>query len=120
MSPKSVLLHYNIIYKQLTFSQNAITLEEIENVDGLVKKLEKIELPNQLVAVLGDPLLQKFLLLKPDADANQRVNNWLSSYAYEMMSGDSDANTMHILSTLRDYASATKVRENITGIGTSC
>ncbi|RYP90185.1 hypothetical protein DL770_003721 [Monosporascus sp. CRB-9-2] len=87
---------------------NSVSLEEIENVDGFVKALETIELPNQLIAVLGDPLLQKFLLLKPDAEANQRVNNWLSSYAHDMISGDSDANPLDILATLRDYVSSTK------------
>ncbi|RYP50741.1 hypothetical protein DL768_003801 [Monosporascus sp. mg162] len=87
---------------------NSVSLEEIENVDGFVKALETIELPNQLIAVLGDPLLQKLLLLKPDAEANRRVNNWLSSYAHDMISGDSDTNPLDILATLRDYASSTK------------
>ncbi|RYP29675.1 hypothetical protein DL767_006627 [Monosporascus sp. MG133] len=88
--------------------ENSVSLEEIENVDGFVKALETIELPNQLIAVLGDPLLQKLFLLKPDAEANQRVNNWLSSYAHGMISGDSDANPLDILATLRDYVSSTK------------
>ncbi|RYP18567.1 hypothetical protein DL765_003852 [Monosporascus sp. GIB2] len=89
-------------------AENSVSLEEIENVDGFVKALETIELPNQLIAVLGDPLLQKLLLLKPDAEANQRVNNWVSSYAHDMISGDSDANPLDILATLRDYVSSTK------------
>ena len=93
---------------------NSVTLEEIENVDGFVKKLETLELPNQLIAVLGDPLLQKLLLLKPEAEAHQRVNNWLSSYAHDLMSGDSDATLSSILSIIRDHVSATKVRQTIT------
>ena len=94
-------------------AQNSVTLEEIENVDGFVKKLETLELPNQLIAVLGDPLLQKLLLLKPEAEAHQRVNNWLSSYAHDLMSGDSDATLSSILGIIRDYVSATKVCTDI-------
>ncbi|RYP60396.1 hypothetical protein DL769_008132 [Monosporascus sp. CRB-8-3] len=90
-------------------AENSVSLEEIENVDGFVKALETIEPPNQLIAVLGDPLLQKLLLLKPDAEANQRVNNWLSSCVHDMISGDSDANPIDILATFRDYVSSTKL-----------
>lgn len=53
--------------RQLTRSKASVTLEEVENVDDFVNKLDKLELPNQLVAVLEDPLLQKLLLLKPSS-----------------------------------------------------
>lgn len=57
----------NYVSRQLTCSKASVTLEEVENVDDFVNKLDKLELPNQLVAVLEDPLLQKLLLLKPSS-----------------------------------------------------
>ncbi|KAI1500954.1 Mis6-domain-containing protein [Biscogniauxia marginata] len=89
-------------------TENSVTLEEIDNVDGFVKRLELIELPNQLIAVLGDPLLQKFLLLRPQAVAHQRVSNWLSAYAHDLMSGASDVHLIDILEMLKSYVSTTK------------
>ncbi|KAI1429512.1 Mis6-domain-containing protein [Xylaria sp. FL1777] len=88
--------------------ENSVTLEEIESVDGFVKNLEKIELPNQLIAILGDPLLQKFLFLRPQAQAHLRACNWLYSYAQDMMTGDSDTRLIDILNVLRNYVTATK------------
>ncbi|KAI1633685.1 Mis6-domain-containing protein [Biscogniauxia mediterranea] len=89
-------------------TENSVTLEEIENVDGFVKKIESIELPNQLIAVLGDPLLQKFLLLRPQAEAHQRASNWLSAYAQDLMSEGSDAHLIDVLEMLKSYVSAMK------------
>ncbi|KAI2643432.1 Mis6-domain-containing protein [Xylaria nigripes] len=89
-------------------TENSVTLEEIDSVDGFVKNLEKIELPNQLIAVLGDPLLQKLLLLRPQAQAHLRACNWLNSYAQDMMAGDSDVSLVGILSILKTYVTATK------------
>jgi len=40
-------------------------LEEVEDVSDFVKKLDKLEMPNQLVAALEDPLLRKLIALKP-------------------------------------------------------
>ncbi|KAI1331956.1 Mis6-domain-containing protein [Xylariaceae sp. FL0255] len=89
-------------------TETSITLEEIENVDGFVKNLENIELPNQLIAVLNDPLLQKFLLLRPQAQAHQRACNWLNSFVQDILSGDSDAGLVDILRSLHNYVMATK------------
>ncbi|KAI1261325.1 Mis6-domain-containing protein [Xylariaceae sp. FL1019] len=88
--------------------ESSTTLEEIENVDGFVKNLDKIDLPNQLIAILGDPLLQKFLLLRPQSDAHRRACNWLQSYAQDVMSGDSDVHLVDILKTLQTYVTAIK------------
>ncbi|PWW80391.1 Mis6-domain-containing protein [Tuber magnatum] len=57
----------------------SVTLEEVEDVGDFVKKLDKLELPNQLVAVLEDPLLQKLISLKPSDGASLRINNWLAA-----------------------------------------
>ncbi|KAI0503366.1 Mis6-domain-containing protein [Xylaria bambusicola] len=89
-------------------TERSITLEEIESVDGFVKNLERIELPNQLISVLGDPLLQKLLYLRPQAQAHLRACNWLSSYTQDMMAGESDTHIIDILNTLKNYVTATK------------
>ena len=83
-----------------------MTLEEINSADGLVDKLEKLEFPDQLVAVLGDPLLQKLFLLRPNAEATQRANQWLASYAEDVLNGEMDSG---IFQTVQSYLSATKV-----------
>ncbi|KAI0119997.1 Mis6-domain-containing protein [Nemania sp. FL0031] len=89
-------------------TENSITLEEIESVDGFVKNIEKIELPNQLIAILHDPLLQKLLFLRPQAQAHLRACHWLSSYAQDMMAADSEVHLADILNILKSYVTATK------------
>ncbi|GAP87624.2 hypothetical protein SAMD00023353_0901010 [Rosellinia necatrix] len=89
-------------------TEDSITLEEIESLNGFVNNLEKIELPNQLVAVLGDPLLQTLLLLRPQAQAHLRACNWLKSYAQDIMAGDSDIQFIDMLLILKSYVAATK------------
>ncbi|KAI1776159.1 Mis6-domain-containing protein [Hypoxylon cercidicola] len=89
-------------------TENSVTLEEIESVDGFVKNLERIELPNQLIAVLGDPLLQKLLALKPHPEAHRRASNWLSSYGRDLMSGESGIDPTDSLEMLKTYVSSTK------------
>ncbi|KAH8200285.1 hypothetical protein TruAng_005558 [Truncatella angustata] len=90
--------------------EDSITLEEIETVDGLVSNLEKIELPNQLISVLADPLLQKLMLMKPDSASEERISNWLMSYADEISRDEATslAELTGFLETLQDYASTTK------------
>ena len=90
--------------------QDAVTLEEIENATGFVKDLDKLELPNQLVAVLADPLLQKLMLLRPSAESDQRITNWLNAVLQDVIDGDADETTLFdILDILRDYVVSTKV-----------
>ncbi|KAI2623231.1 Mis6-domain-containing protein [Hypoxylon sp. NC1633] len=94
-------------------TENSITLEEIENVDGFVNNFERVELPNQLIAVLGDPLLQKLLLLKPQAEAHQRASNWLASYGQDLMSGEPGINPGECLEMLKNYVMSTKTFPHI-------
>ncbi|KAI0472068.1 Mis6-domain-containing protein [Xylariaceae sp. FL0804] len=89
-------------------TETSVTLEEIENVDAFVKHLETIELPSQLIAILSDPLLQKFLLLRPQAEAHQRVSNWLTSYAQDLLGGNAEAQLVDVLEILESYVSTTK------------
>lgn len=87
-----------------------MTLEEIENTTGFVRNLEKIKLPNQLVAVLADPLLQKLILLRPSDEADQRIANWLNSALQDVIDGDAEeAMLFDVLDILRDYVVSSKV-----------
>ncbi|KAH8663962.1 Mis6-domain-containing protein [Xylariales sp. PMI_506] len=88
--------------------EKTLTLEEIENVDGLVRGLETIQLPNQLVSVLADPLLQKLMLLRPDYESHQRVSNWIISYAQDLLSGENTGELQGFLEILHTYVSTTK------------
>ncbi|KYK58654.1 hypothetical protein DCS_05671 [Drechmeria coniospora] len=90
-------------------TEDSVTLEEIENVRSFVQKLEKLELPNQLVAVLADPLLQKLLLLRPDATSHRRVSNWLGSVLQDVLDGDADEGTLwEVLEVVREFVVQTK------------
>ncbi|KAK0100090.1 hypothetical protein ONS95_013098 [Cadophora gregata] len=60
--------------------ETSVTLEEIEDVHDFIQKLEKIEPPNQLVAVIDDPLLQKFLQLRSSETNAKRVDSWLMAF----------------------------------------
>ena len=75
-----------------------------------MQNLEKIELPNQLVAVLADPLLQKLLHLRPDDDAHKRASNWMMACISDIAAGDADPSSIaDILESVRDYAVSAKV-----------
>ncbi|KOS18484.1 Inner centromere protein mis6 [Escovopsis weberi] len=69
---------------------DSVTLEEIESVASFVRHLEKIELPNQLVAMLADPLLQKLLLLRPNQETSQRIANWLDAVLRDVIEGNAE------------------------------
>jgi centromere protein I len=85
-------------------------LEEIENATSFAENINKVELPNQLVAVLADPLLQKVLLVRPSGESYQRVANWLTSILKEVLAGDTDeASLWDFLDVLRDFVVQTKV-----------
>lgn len=73
--------------------------------------MEKLELPNQLVAVLADPLLQKLLILRPSAESYQRIANWLNAVLQDVIDGDADQATLwEVLHVVRDFVVQTKVR----------
>lgn len=70
--------------------ETSTTLEDILSVDDFVARLEKIELPNQMVAVLQDPLAQKYLSLTSSRNARSRLENWLESYFADVMERQED------------------------------
>lgn len=89
--------------------QNSVTLEEVENATQLAQSLDKLELPNQLVAVLADPLLQKLLLLRPSDEAYQRIANWLNGVLQDVMGGATDEGTLwEILDVVKDFVTHTR------------
>lgn len=86
-----------------------MTLEEIDSAEGLASNLEKVELPDHLVAVLVDPLLQKFMMLRPDKDL-KRVSAWMNVQMAEILNGDADEDTItNTLKVIREYAQNTMV-----------
>jgi centromere protein I len=73
--------------------------------------MDKIELPNQLVAILADPLLQKLLVLRPDANSDRRIANWLNAVLEDVVQGDADQDTLwEVLEILKQYVEQTKVK----------
>jgi centromere protein I len=85
-------------------------LEEIETVDEFINKLEKIQLPNQLVAAIGDPLLQKLLLLNPEPSTFQRIDLWLLAFFEQQLENlGSEKAIIEMLEAIRVYTSHTKV-----------
>ncbi|KAK0720839.1 Mis6-domain-containing protein [Lasiosphaeris hirsuta] len=89
--------------------EDSITLEEVENPDFFVENLEKIELPTQLVAILADPLLQKLLLLRPDARGYSRISNWLGACLDDVVNGDADPGfLLDLVDIIHDYTVSTK------------
>ncbi|KAG5916371.1 hypothetical protein E4U42_007683, partial [Claviceps africana] len=90
-------------------TEDSVTLEEVEDVSSFVSKMDKLELPNQLVAVLADPLLQKLLILRPDPESYQRISNWLGAVFQEVMSGDADEATLwEVLEVAREFVVRTR------------
>ena len=92
-------------------TQTSTTLEEIEDVNDFIGKLEMIELPNQLVAVLGDPLLQNLLLLKSSETISRRVEYWLLAFFEDQLqsAGSGQIQILEMLEAIGDYARYTKV-----------
>ncbi|KAK1775782.1 Mis6-domain-containing protein [Copromyces sp. CBS 386.78] len=89
--------------------ENSVTLEEISSPKSLADNLEKIELPTQLVAVLADPLLQKLMLLRPDAEGLSRVYNWVTACLDDVRSGDADPSLLlDMVDIIHDYVVSTK------------
>ncbi|KAI6447259.1 hypothetical protein MCOR17_010591 [Pyricularia oryzae] len=97
-------------------NEESVTLDEIDSASQFVKHLEKIELPNQLVAVMADPLLQKLLLLRPDAGADARIADWLEaciSDAEENAFVDGGSALLDLLEVVRDHADHTKLLHQV-------
>ncbi|KUJ11771.1 Mis6-domain-containing protein [Mollisia scopiformis] len=86
------------------------TLEEIEDVHEFVQKFEKIDPPNQLVAVISDPLLQKFLHLRSSEVDSSRIDSWLLAFFEDQLqnSGTEKDGILEMLDAILKYARYTK------------
>jgi centromere protein I len=60
-------------------TEASVTLEGIDKVDDFVEKLDRIEPPGQMISFLTDPLLQKYVELKPSPVTSTRIDLWLSA-----------------------------------------
>lgn len=91
------------------------SLEELSSANDFVEKLEKIELPDQIISAFGDPLAQKYLLLVEPEAATRRLEDWLESLfndEFERVGeGDDDkpAALSYVLSVTVEYVRYTKV-----------
>jgi centromere protein I len=86
-----------------SWARESITLEEIESAEHFVRSLERIAPPNQMIAVLEDPLLQQLLLYKSPDVAAARIDNWLSSFFEDQLSSAVEA-SLDMLRSIRNYA----------------
>jgi centromere protein I len=60
-------------------TEASVTLEGIDGVDVFVERLDRIEPPGQLVSLLIDPLLQKYVELRPSPITSTRIDLWLAT-----------------------------------------
>lgn len=91
-----------------------MTLEEVEGVDALIDNLENIEAPSQLASTLSDPLLQKYMLLKPTNESGKRLEMWLARTLDNVLEdseyGDNSvASETELLNGLLSYSRSAKV-----------
>ncbi len=93
-----------------------MTLDEIEDAHEFVQKLEKIEPHNQLVAVISDPLLQKFLQLRSSESNSRRVDRWLLAFFEDQLENpdSGEAEILEMLQAVLDYTRSTKVKWSAT------
>ncbi|KAL4884061.1 Mis6-domain-containing protein [Aspergillus karnatakaensis] len=94
--------------------RNRTSLEELRSVDHFVERLERIELPNQIISTIADGLAQKYLfLVQPDV-ASRRLNDWLETFLSDQLDyarnfDDEGIGSLgHVLSLAVNYAQYTK------------
>ncbi|GIC88600.1 Mis6 domain protein [Aspergillus udagawae] len=95
-------------------SSNRTSLEELRSVDHLVEKLDRIELPNQIISAVADNIAQKYLSLAQPEYARLRLDDWLSSFFDERLEHaqdeelDTSESLGYILSLIVNYVRYTK------------
>ena len=79
-------------------------------MDDLIERLEKIELPSQAIAVLDDPLLQKYLAIRPTKPFLERLQQWLAMFfdEYVQTANDPKSNTEDLWILLEKALSYTR------------
>ncbi|KAJ5669329.1 hypothetical protein N7462_010399 [Penicillium macrosclerotiorum] len=95
-------------------SDKHTSLEEIRDMEHFVDKLDKIELPNQIISTLGNATAQKYLHLVQSESANHRLDEWLRGFLEDRLEqiredNDEEPDTLsYVLSFIEQYASFTK------------
>ena len=96
-------------------SYDRTSLEELRGVDHFVDKLDKIELPNQIISMIGDGIAQKYLFLVQPESASHRLEDWWGSFFNENLEDVEDKDEKleslsYIMSLAVGYVQYTKVR----------
>ena len=83
-----------------------------------MENFENIELPNQLVSILDDPLLQNYLLLMADKFPQSRVDQWLGLFFDAQLesiieNGKQSKALIELLTKAQRYARRAKVRHSM-------
>ncbi|KAB8269879.1 Mis6 domain protein [Aspergillus minisclerotigenes] len=94
-------------------SYGCTSLEELRGVDHFVDKLDKIELPNQIISMIGDGIAQKYLFLVQPTSASHRLDDWWGSFFNENLEDAEDRDEKleslsYIMSLAVGYAQYTK------------
>ncbi|KAF1990095.1 Mis6-domain-containing protein [Aulographum hederae CBS 113979] len=94
-------------------SDSTITLEEINNADDFINNLERIEPPSQLISAFSDPLLRKYLALRPSNVDTRRIDLWTERFLEDELEAAKDgypptAEFPSLLRGLLDYTRSTK------------
>jgi centromere protein I len=94
-------------------TETSVTLEGIDSVDDFVEKLDRIEPPGQLISFLTDPLLQKYLELRPSSITSTRIDLWLATclediYEAERLGTGDSQYLDEVLDSLLKHAQYTK------------
>ncbi|RAO65008.1 uncharacterized protein BHQ10_001020 [Talaromyces amestolkiae] len=90
------------------------SLEELRNVDGFVERLEKLELPNQIVSVLENRMAHKYMALVGPETAIHRLDDWLDAFLKDevemaKMPDSADSETFrYVLGAICGYVQSTK------------
>ncbi|KAL4918075.1 Mis6-domain-containing protein [Aspergillus aurantiobrunneus] len=95
-------------------AHNRTSLEELRSVDHFIDRLDKIELPNQIISTIADGLAQKYLFLVQPEIADWRLNDWLDAFLsdhLEYAQGFNDEGVEalgYVLNLATNYARYTK------------
>ncbi len=92
------------------------TLNEIQGASELVEHLEMIETPAQIVSALHDAQFQIFLQLECSAEAERRLESWLTRYFEEELESIREgfghsATLPEMLTGIVSYTESSKVRQ---------
>ncbi|KAL4967363.1 Mis6 domain protein [Aspergillus stella-maris] len=95
-------------------AHNRTSLEELRNVNHFIERLDKIELPNQIISALTDTLAQKYLFLAQPEIADQRLDDWLKAFLSDHLKyaqdfdGEGTETLGYVLSLAVNYSRYTK------------